>query len=265
MIHIRDAIRNLFVQPEAGSTSKKRHFRSKLSFNPGDFSVVYAIGDVHGCYTELLRAKDIIYGDAENYSGSALLVLLGDYIDRGTQSKEVIEHITKPANGKITQVALCGNHEDEFLRLIDDPDYFFSWRQFAGMKTLNSYGIDPAYLLRHGGTLALARAINEAIPTHHKNLLVNMPSMVTVGNLVFVHAGIRPGVPLSEQQDQDLLWIREPFLTQGPELPVVVVHGHTPVGRPFFGNGRIAIDTGAFATGRLTILRIADGRATILS
>lgn len=88
--------------------------------------------------------------------------------------------------------------------------------------------------------------------------------MLQIGDLVFVHAGIRPGVPLSDQNDQDLLWIRKPFIDSGPQLPVVVVHGHTPVNKPFFGNGRIGIDTGAFATGNLTVLKIAGNSAQIL-
>lgn len=265
MKHVRDVLKSIFVQPEAIESSKKRYPRQKLRFSLSEFSVIYAIGDVHGCYAELMKAKELIYNDAENYNGAALLVLLGDYIDKGAQSKEVIEHIARPVSGKITQIALCGNHDDEFLRLIGEPNHFYTWRRFAGVKTLSSYGIDATYLLRYGGIPALGRAINEAIPIHHKNLLANMPSMLSVGNIVFVHAGIRPGIPLSDQQDEDLLWIREPFLTQGPDLPLFVVHGHTPVERPFFGNGRIAIDTGAFTTGRLTVLRIADGRATVLS
>lgn len=265
MTYIRDAFRSLFLQSAAFPRFSRKYSRRRLRLDPAEFSAIYAIGDVHGCYEALIRAKQIIYDDSAKYSGPVLLVLLGDYIDRGAQSKEVIEHLSRPVTGKITQIALCGNHDDEFLRLIGDPNYFFSWRRFAGVKTLNSYGIDPAYLLRYGGILALGRAINDAIPVHHKNLLANLPSMLTVGDIVFVHAGIRPGIPLSEQQDHDLLWIREPFLTQGPDLPLSVVHGHTPVERPFFGNGRIAIDTGAFSTGRLTVLRIVDGRATALS
>lgn len=265
MTYIHGAFKSLFLRAEKPSEPFSKHSRRRIHLNPADFSAIYAIGDVHGCYTELMEAKRIIYDDAERYGGSVLLVLLGDYIDKGAQSKEVIEHISRPVSERIIQIALCGNHDDEFLRLIEEPNNFRSWRRFAGVRTLNSYGIDAAYLLRHGGTPAIERAINDAIPAHHKDLLANLPSMLTVGDIVFVHAGVRPGISLSEQKDEDLLWIREPFLTQGPELPVFVVHGHSPVEQPYFGNGRIAIDTGAFATGRLTVLRIADGQAVVLS
>lgn len=239
--------------------------RQRLHFEPADFSAIYAIGDVHGCHGKLLEAKQKIFEDFSRYTGTALIVMLGDYVDRGVSSKDVLEHLGRPTPLNIKQVALCGNHDDAFLRLLEEPDLLRSWYRFAGSETLKSYGIDVAYLLKHGSNGAAERAINDAVPAHHKKLLAEMPSMLTVGDIVFVHAGIRPGIALSEQRDSDLMWIREPFLTRGPDLPLLVVHGHTPVARPFFGNGRIAIDTGAFATGRLTVLRIVNRQAVVLS
>jgi serine/threonine protein phosphatase 1 len=239
--------------------------RQRLHFDPADFSAIYAIGDVHGCHSKLLEAKQKIFDDFSRYTGTALIVMLGDYVDRGISSKDVLEHLSKPTPANIKQVALCGNHDDAFLRLLEEPDLLPSWYRFAGSETLKSYGIDVAYLLKHGDNGAVERAINDAVPAHHRKLLAEMPSMLTVGDIVFVHAGIRPGIALPEQRDRDLFWIREPFLTRGPELPLLVVHGHTPVAQPFFGNGRIAIDTGAFATGRLTVLRIVNRQAVLLN
>ncbi|MBW9055954.1 metallophosphoesterase family protein [Rhizobium mesosinicum] len=238
--------------------------RQRLHFDAADFSVIYAIGDIHGCYSKLLEAKRKIFEDFSRCTGTALIVMLGDYVDRGPSSMDVIEHLCKSTPANIKQVTLCGNHDDAFLRLLEEPDLFPSWYRFAGSETLKSYGIDVAYLLKHGSNGAIERAINDAVPDHHRKLLAEMPSMVTVGDIVFVHAGIRPGIALSEQRNRDLFWIREPFLSRGPELPLLVVHGHTPVAQPFFGNGRIAIDTGAFATGRLTVLRIMNRQAVVL-
>jgi len=238
--------------------------RQRLHFDAADFSAIYAIGDIHGCYSKLLEAERKIFEDFSRCTGTALIVMLGDYVDRGSSSKDVVEHLCKPSPENIKQVTLCGNHDDAFLRLLEEPGLFPSWYRFAGMETLKSYGIDVTYLLKHGSKRAIERAISDAIPAHHKKLLAEMPSMVTVGDIVFVHAGIRPGIALSEQRDRDLFWIREPFLTRGPELPLLVVHGHTPVAQPFFGNGRIAIDTGAFATGKLTVLRIMNRQAIVL-
>lgn len=115
-----------------------------------------------------------------------------------------------------------------------------------------------------GGLPVLTRVISETVPEHHVRLLESMPTMLTVGKLVFVHAGIRPGIALDKQTDDDLMWIREPFLTDGPKLPFLVVHGHTITQEPVFASGHVGIDTGAFATGRLTVLRISQGKASIL-
>lgn len=249
--------------PPSNGAAEKR--RARLSFEPDEFPVIYAIGDVHGCYDQLLHAEQRIREDAAIHGERALVVTLGDYVDRGRRSRDVIEHLCRSGDEGFSRVTLCGNHEEAFRRLLEDPGTFPGWLRFAGPETLSSYGVDAAYLMRHGGVAALDRALRDAIPVDHRKFLQEMPSMLTVGDIVFVHAGLRPGVPLPEQRDSDLLWMREPFLTRGPELPLLVVHGHTPVQRPFFGNGRIAIDTGAFATGRLTVLRIMNRQAVVLS
>lgn len=160
---------------------------------------------------------------------------------------------------------ICGNHDFEFLRFLRDTRNNMGWLDFGGIETLRSYGIDAEHTLKGGGgPAALVRMVEEAVPQQHIRFLEAIPTMLTVGKLVFVHAGIRPGVPLENQVDDDLMWIREPFLTDGPQIASLVVHGHTPTKEPSFGSSRVGIDTGAFATARLTVLRICQGKASIL-
>ena len=135
-----------------------------------------------------------------------------------------------------------------------------------GDATLESYGIDVVRLLRHNmGLRSLASVVAEAVPAHHVALLKRLPGAVTLGNYIFVHAGIRPGISIDEQSDDDLMWIREPFLSQGSGRPEIVVHGHTAGKDPVFGKNRICIDTGAYATGRLTVLKLHGDDQEILS
>ncbi len=238
--------------------------RARVTLEQDEFRAVYAIGDVHGCYDQLLQVEQLIREDAAVHAERTLVVMLGDYIDRGRSSREVIEHLCRPPEG-FERITLCGNHEEAFRQLLAKPAAYAQWLRFAGPQTLASYGVDGAYLMRHGGASALRRALEGAVPAQHREFLENLPSMLTIGDIVFVHAGIRPGVPLQQQKDSDLLWIREPFLTRGPQLPLLVIHGHTPVPRPFVGTGRIAIDTGAFATGKLTALRIMNRQAVFIA
>ncbi len=258
--------RNLYGAKDVRPTNYQKNARARLNFSEEEFSAIYAVGDIHGCYDQLLSAEIRIREDAVKYPGSILVVFLGDYVDRGERSREVLEHLSGFDDDlHIRRVALCGNHDTAFLKLLNNPQIAREWLSFAGDDTLRSYGIDASYLLRHRGADGLRAVLQQAIPLHHKRFLEDMPVMVQIGNLVFVHAGIRPGIGLSSQLDEDLLWIRQPFLTKGPQLPTVtVIHGHTPVAQPYFGNGRVCLDTRAFATGNLTILRIAGSVAKIL-
>lgn len=237
--------------------------RSRLVIDPAEWPVIYAIGDVHGCYEQLVAAERRISEDLGD--GRALIVLVGDYVDRGARSCDVLEHLCQPSPPNIRRIALCGNHDDWFLKFLNNELSTEAWLRFAGYETLTSYGVDAAHILRIGDTIALRKAMDQAVPASHRTLLETLPSMLQIGNLVFVHAGIRNGLPLEHQIDADLMWIREPFLTRGPELPLIVVHGHSPQVQPHLGNGRIGIDTGCYATGRLTVVKIGDGAARILS
>lgn len=240
--------------------------RTRLSLgDQADHAVIYAIGDVHGCHAALLDAEARILDDAAASDGRKLLVMLGDYIDRGPNSRQVIEHLLMPPPAGFERVALCGNHDDLFYRFLLDPAAHLSWLQLGGRETLFSYGIDASHSLEQPrGLERLAALTREAVPQHHVDFLRSLPSLLTIGPIVFVHAGLRPGLPLDEQSDEDLLWIREPFLSRGPELPVLVVHGHTPAPQVSHGKGRICIDTAAFATGHLAVLKIANGKTEVI-
>jgi serine/threonine protein phosphatase 1 len=249
-----------------GETLDERPQRTRLSIDPWAFAAIYAIGDVHGCYDALVEAERRIAADAEAFAGEKLIVLLGDYVDRGKRSRDVLQHLCLPAPAGFQRVALCGNHDDAFLRFLENPQANTDWLKYGGAETLYSYGIDVAYLLGQGRSLdELCSAIRASVPAEHLELLRSMPIVLSVGGLIFVHAGVRPGISLDSQSDRDLMWIREPFITEGPQLPSLVVHGHTPGADPDFGSGRIGIDTAAFATGRLTVLKISGGEPSIMA
>lgn len=257
---MRRLLRRIFSNsPGQGKGSAARQ---RLSRKGSDFSAIYAIGDVHGCYAELLDAERRILRDAADRDGQKLIVMLGDYIDRGPNSSQVLDHLCRPPPEGFERVALCGNHDDVFLQFIDTPRDHMEWLELGGRETLFSYGIDAGHILqRSGGDKMLADTVCQTIPAHHVDFLQGLPSLLCVGRLVFVHAGLRPGVPLQDQIDEDLMWIREPFLSRGPDLPVLVIHGHTPAPEVMYGTARVGIDTAAFATGRLTVLKLADGAA----
>jgi serine/threonine protein phosphatase 1 len=219
---------------------------------------IYAIGDVHGCLQELHDAERRIAEDIRRSGRSGLVVLLGDYVDRGPSSSQVIDHLLTPSELGLRRLALCGNHDDVFSKFIEEPALYQEWLGLGGDQTLMSYGIDVHHLKLHRRPEGLRDYMAEAIPLQHREFLSNLPISLKVGNVIFVHAGLRPKVALPEQDDEDLMWIREPFLTEGPGRAVLVVHGHTPHPEPSLGPGRIGIDTGAYYTGRLTVLKI-DG------
>ncbi|WP_240539053.1 metallophosphoesterase [Rhizobium tumorigenes] len=215
---------------------------------------------------ELLRkAYESILKDRPAVTGRKLVVFLGDYVDKGPDSKAVLEFLCQPAREGVHHVCLCGNHDAEFFRFLQDPKSNLGWLEFGGVNTLRSYGIDTKHILKNGGGLkVLQRTVSQAIPAQHIEFLSSLPTMLKVGDIVFVHAGVRPGISLTEQTDHDLLWIREPFLTEGPMLPLFVLHGHTVTARPAFGNRRVGIDTGAYATGRLTVIKLSQGTVSML-
>lgn len=229
-------------------------------------TVVYAIGDVHGCLDEMRALEDKIVRDAQRFSGRKIIIMLGDYIDRGPQSRRVVEHLLAPAPKGFLRVCLAGNHEVALLNYLDGTLSREPWLGYGARETLFSYGIDPDRLTNLYGSSDEADArIREAIPASHVDFLRTLPVMVCSDEWVFVHAGIRPGIPLEAQDEDDLLTIREEFFRAAHRLDRWVVHGHTIVEAPQREGRRIDIDTGAFQTGRLTALRIVGKYGRLLS
>ncbi|WP_051356375.1 metallophosphoesterase [Azorhizobium doebereinerae] len=232
-----------------------------------DGQVIYAIGDLHGRADLLDRAAAAIGADAARTPRLApLTVFLGDYVDRGPGSAAIVERL---ASGAFPTpiVALKGNHEAVLLAALEDDATLVRWCGFGGLETLFSYGCDvrPVQL---GRDLAATRAaFAAALPEAHRAWMAGLPLHFTAGDYFFCHAGIRPGVPLHAQAEQDLLWIRDDFLTSQARHERVIVHGHTPVMAADLQPYRINIDTGAFGTGRLTCLRLegADRRVMALT
>ncbi|WP_425961595.1 metallophosphoesterase family protein [Rhizobium nepotum] len=251
---------------QAAPRDDRRRRRIDLGEKSPSFPI-YAIGDVHGSLDLLLQAEQKILADLASNPSPALVILLGDYVDRGRDSCGVLEHLLQPPPAPLRRIALCGNHEQLFSDFLENPQDNMHWLDFGGHQTLLSYGVDIDYFL-HKGRLRLQPlkdALIGAIPQTHRQLLSNLPIYARIGPYIFVHAGFKPGLPLEAQTDEDMLWIREPFLSQGAGLDLLVIHGHTPVAAPESGPQRIGIDTGAFTTGRLTVLRIIDSEIMILA
>ncbi|OJF95314.1 hypothetical protein AX760_19620 [Pararhizobium antarcticum] len=236
--------------------------RTKLLATRGP---IYAIGDVHGCIDQLLHAEQRIQEDCQLRNQSATVIYLGDFVDRGKGSAAVLEHLSRRHTDDLVRFAVCGNHDDAFLAFIRDGAGAQHWLDFGGMATLQSYGIDADYVLKTTGSMkTLVALAREAVPQQHVDFLQRLPVSISIGRYLFVHAGIRPGLELDNQTDEDMMWIREPFLSEGPKLPITVIHGHTIVPAPVFRDGRIGIDTGCYSTGLLTVLKVTPEATAIL-
>ncbi len=218
-------------------------------------AVVYAIGDVHGCHAELMRLEAIITADAASVAGEKWLIMLGDYVDRGPASADVLHHLCRPPPEGFRRVCLLGNHEAMMLDFLANPRNDSSWLRFGGIETLRSYGIDEA-LFAQADLTGRRSILDDSIPPDHVAFMSSLPIMLSLPGMVFVHAGIRPNVAIEAQQDEDLIWIREAFLGLESHSGPRVVHGHTPSDRPSIRSHRIGIDTAAFATGILTAVRM---------
>ena len=226
--------------------------------------LVYAIGDVHGCYDPFRRLLTLIAADAAVSAAgrTPILVLLGDYVDRGPASAEVLEAVAwLRTNAGYEVHALAGNHEQVMLDFLSDPVRGASWLDFGGRETLASYGVALAQDEEpdRAALLVLRDALRARLPDAHLALLQGLDLLVEIGDYAFAHAGIRPGVPLDRQSPQDLRWIRQGFLDSEAQHDRMIVHGHTWTGdRPQLESNRFGIDSGVYATDVLTALRL-DG------
>ena len=217
---------------------------------------IYAIGDIHG-RADLLESLLLqIDEDCRLYpSRRPIVVFIGDYIDRGPASREMLDLLLGYERTKET-IFLRGNHETFVHRFLSKPAVLDEWRLCGGLETLVSYGLKPSINPGVAEQRQLAKALAKSIPRSHLEFLDSLNLSFNCGDFLFVHAGIRPGVPIRKQREEDLLWIREEFLCCKRRFEKFVVHGHTPVHATDIRSNRINIDTGAFATGRLTCIVI---------
>lgn len=216
---------------------------------------IYAIGDIHGCAAHLDRLHEMVGADLEKARPPAVhVVYLGDYINRGPDSKGVLDRLSQPDHQGVTRIFLKGNHEEMLLGFLQDPAQGERWCDLGGFETLLSYGLDPRSLLRRGGSFCLAAELSARLPPAHARFLSELQLSYTAGDYFLCHAGVRPGIPLTEQDPLDLMWIRHVFLDSDANHGKLIVHGHTSVDTPEICSNRINIDTGAYATGRLTAL-----------
>jgi len=225
---------------------------------------VYAVGHIHGridLLNELLARIDADI--ALRPTEKSLYVFLGDYIDRGSWSRETIDRLIEHGATNAC-VFLKGNHELIAIKCLSDRGLFDQWLRLGGLETLVSYGI-PAETLASGRKITeLQAAFHNALPPAHFRFFRDLQSSFACGDFFFAHAGVRPNVDLSQQKESDLLWIREEFLWSDEDFGMIVVHGHPPTLEVEVGPNRINIDTGAYATGRLTCLVIEDESLSVI-
>jgi len=232
-----------------------------------DGTVAYAIGDIHGRSDLLAALMRMVEADAAPLVAqgkSITIVFLGDYVDRGSDSQGVLDYLLDRLPPGWNCLFLKGNHEEAILSFLADASFGEVWRDYGGIETLASYGV---YLVRERGGIdwpATQSAFTRAFPRRHLEFLQRLPATGVIGGYVFVHAGVRPGIPLEYQSEKDLLWIRDEFLEGRRALPQTVVHGHTPNEEVILGDGRIGLDTGAYLTGRLTAAGFEGSRVWYL-
>ena len=225
---------------------------------------VYAIGDVHGCLDELERVLEKIDNDLAGRDVRSHMVFLGDLVDRGPNSAGVIERVLHQALPTHDASVLMGNHEEIMLKCYDgDTESYAHWLQFGGLETIESYGITRRDLFDR--SYDLARAMRAMIPSTHIDFIRSFKDHVTIGDYLFVHAGIRPGRSLNEQTTRDLRWIRSGFLESKEDHGFMVVHGHTIIQTAERHRNRIAVDTGCYLTGRLSAVAIEGNHVDVLT
>ena len=227
---------------------------------------VFAIGDVHGRLDLLQMLVAAIEEEQQSLPPARpTLVFLGDYVDRGPDSRAVIDRLVERPLPAFERVHLRGNHEDWFESFLTDTSVGPSWLYCGGVETLASYGVhaapgeDESALL-----LTLQAELAAALPESHRAFLRALESYRAIGGYLFVHAGVRPGVPLARQSPDDLYWIRDSFLRASEDHGHVVVHGHTIVNEAEVRANRIGIDTGAFVSNVLTCLVLEADRYRLI-
>ena len=217
----------------------------------------YVFGDIHGRADLLKRLMAAVDEDLrERPAARVTEIFLGDYIDRGPDSYEVLDFLSAEPPAGRERVCLVGNHESVMLTFLGDPDILTRWANVGGDQTLASYGITLAPTADNAAEIQ--DQLRAALPARHLRFLRTLNPIHRAHGYAFVHAGVRPGIPLDRQSDEDLMWIRQEFLDYTGDFGAVVVHGHTPQDKVEVKPNRINLDTGAYVSGKLTC-SIFDG------
>ena len=235
-------------------------------FPPG--RVGYAVGDIHGRADLLARMFDRLEADVRSAGEvSPIVVFLGDYVDRGPDSAEVIDLLLTGRPEGFDRRFLKGNHEAAMLSFLDDPVANRAWLSHGGLETLASYNVRPLPSLGASAeeVAEAGASLRARLPAQHRGFLEALERYVVLGDYCFVHAGIDPKRKLEAQSDADLFWIRGRFLRDQRRLPYTVVHGHTPVTEPYHDKRRIGLDTGAYFSGVLSAARFCDTTVDFLT
>jgi serine/threonine protein phosphatase 1 len=225
---------------------------------------IYAVGDIHGrldLLNELLARIDADI--ALRPTLRPVYVFLGDYIDRGPSSRETIDRLVEHRETN-ESVFLRGNHELIAIKCLSDRSLFDQWLRLGGLETLVSYGVSPEVLADGKQISEIQSTFHSALPQTHFRFFRDLQSSFVCGDFFFAHAGAKPNVELSQQKENDLLWIRGEFLSSNCDFGKIIVHGHTPTREIEVEPNRINIDTGAFATGRLTCLVLEGDSLSVI-
>lgn len=226
---------------------------------------IFAVGDIHGRLDLLEAMHGRIAGNlASSPPDDWRVVYLGDYGDRGPHTSGVISHLIAQKKRDPRVIALRGNHDQAFLDFLGVGDRIRLFERYGGFETAASYGVTADFTSPEAAS-ATKEALVAAMPAEHLRFLADLSLTAAFGDFFFCHAGIRPGVPLENQDPHDLIWIREAFLNDPRLHPKIIVHGHTPVAEPEFMANRVDVDTGAYYSGLLTALVIEGKEKKVLS
>lgn len=248
------------------SKLKARFDRSATQAAMPKGTIAYAIGDIHGRDDLLEKLLSKITNHAgQRPTNRRVIVFLGDYVDRGWQSKDVLERLSTLEMPGFEAVFLKGNHEEALLTFLEEPQFLDNWRQYGGLETLHAYGLkDLNFRADEDYVRAVHAEFEATLPPHHRAFLSGLPTKFELGGYLFVHAGVRPGIPLEQQSENDMRWIRDEFLNSHADFGKRVVHGHCPEEEPQARPNRIGVDTGAYITGVLTAAVLCDTDVSFL-
>ena len=234
------------AQPQAAKTAEK----GGRPLAAGER--IYAIGDIHGCAHLLDAMRDLIRADLRARPADAEIVYLGDYVDRGPDVAGTLERVVAPPQDLPPAVTLKGNHEHVLQEFLAGVDYSDSLQSFGGFETMRSYGVEPTAIPGRRWVDAARDSLKMNMPALHRALLDGLALSYDRPPYFFCHAGVQPGIPVEQQTEEALIWIRDAFLRSTADFGRIVVHGHTPVSQPDKRKNRINVDTRAYATGILS-------------